>query len=163
MDPTLLEEAAPRLLRWAWGKTGCREQAEDLAQEVWLQYLSAARREEAVGNAHHQAGNRAMIIGKGDDRQQRRRGDGAALGHAEQADAGEHIAQRDAQRGMCQRAGIPLCVFAGEVHDGGKAKQREGSMYAGAVADIPAVVAICEEVIYQVVTIITINTILFFD
>ena len=49
MDPTLLEEAAPRLLRWAWGKTGCREQAEDLTQEVWLQYLSAARREEAAG------------------------------------------------------------------------------------------------------------------
>ena len=51
IDPMLLEEAAPRLLRWAWGKTGCREQAEDLAQEVWLQYLSAARREEAAGNA----------------------------------------------------------------------------------------------------------------
>lgn len=32
----------------------------------------------------------------------------------------------------------------------GKAKQREGSMYAGAVADIPAVVATCEEAIYQV-------------
>ena len=51
IDPMLLEEAAPRLLRWAWGKTGCREPAEDLAQEVWLQYLSAARREEAAGNA----------------------------------------------------------------------------------------------------------------
>ena len=54
IDPMLLEEAAPRLLRWAWGKTGCREQAEDLAQEVWLQYLSAARREEAAGNALHE-------------------------------------------------------------------------------------------------------------
>lgn len=32
----------------------------------------------------------------------------------------------------------------------GKAKQREGSMYAGAVADIPAVVATCEEALLQV-------------
>ena len=32
----------------------------------------------------------------------------------------------------------------------GKAKQREGNMYAGAVADIPAVVATCEEALVQV-------------
>ena len=45
----LVDEYSPRLLRWAWGKTGCREQAEDLTQEVWLQFLSAAQREEAAG------------------------------------------------------------------------------------------------------------------
>lgn len=32
----------------------------------------------------------------------------------------------------------------------GKAKQAEGSMHAGAVADIPAVVATCEEALYSV-------------
>ncbi|MBR2836914.1 rod shape-determining protein [Candidatus Saccharibacteria bacterium] len=32
----------------------------------------------------------------------------------------------------------------------GKAKQQDGSMYAGAIADIPAVVATCEEAIVQV-------------
>lgn len=46
--PNLPEETSPRLIRWAWGKTGNREQAEDLAQEVWLQYLSAAQREESA-------------------------------------------------------------------------------------------------------------------
>ena len=32
----------------------------------------------------------------------------------------------------------------------GKAKQQEGSMIAGAIADIPAVVAVCEKAIYEV-------------
>ena len=32
----------------------------------------------------------------------------------------------------------------------GKAKQAEGNMHAGAVADIPAVVAVCEEALIQV-------------
>ena len=46
----LVEELSPRLLQWAWGKTGNHEQATDLAQEVWLQFLCASRREEAAGN-----------------------------------------------------------------------------------------------------------------
>lgn len=53
ITPALLEEMTPRLMRWAYGKTGCHEQAEDLTQEVWLQYLSAARREEAAGTPVH--------------------------------------------------------------------------------------------------------------
>ena len=41
----------PRLLRWAWGKTGSQEQAEDLAQEILLQYLCAAGREKNAGRS----------------------------------------------------------------------------------------------------------------
>ena len=44
-----MDEMSVRLLRWAWGKTGSRELAEDLAQEVWLLYLSAARRQAQQG------------------------------------------------------------------------------------------------------------------
>lgn len=39
---------SPALLRWAWGKTGDRTRAEDLAQEVWLQFFSAVKREESL-------------------------------------------------------------------------------------------------------------------
>lgn len=45
----LVDELSPALLRWAYGKTGQAHQTEDLAQEVWLQFLSAARKEEAAG------------------------------------------------------------------------------------------------------------------
>lgn len=45
----LVDELSPALLRWAYGKTGQMHQAEDLAQEVWLQFFSAARKEEAAG------------------------------------------------------------------------------------------------------------------
>ncbi|MBQ8201349.1 MAG: sigma-70 family RNA polymerase sigma factor [Clostridia bacterium] len=34
------------LLKWAYGKTGRREDAEDLTQEVWLQFFSAVNREQ---------------------------------------------------------------------------------------------------------------------
>ena len=37
------------LLRWALSKTGSRHQAEDLAQEVWLQFFAAAAREAQAG------------------------------------------------------------------------------------------------------------------
>ena len=47
----LVDEYSPGLLRWAWGKTADAHQAEDLAQEVWLQFFSAARREEQAGRA----------------------------------------------------------------------------------------------------------------
>lgn len=40
-----VDEYSPALLRWAWGKTGDRARAEDLAQEVWLQFFSAVKRE----------------------------------------------------------------------------------------------------------------------
>jgi len=40
---------SPQLLRWAWGKTGDRSQAEDLVQEVWLQFFSAVAKEQAQG------------------------------------------------------------------------------------------------------------------
>lgn len=44
-----VEKYSPALLKWAWGKTGSREQAEDLTQEVWLQFFSAARKERSQG------------------------------------------------------------------------------------------------------------------
>lgn len=40
-----VEEYSLPLLRWARGKTGDLTAAEDLAQEVWLQFFSAVRRE----------------------------------------------------------------------------------------------------------------------
>lgn len=40
-----VEEYSPALLRWAYSKTGDRIRAEDLAQEAWLQFFSAVRRE----------------------------------------------------------------------------------------------------------------------
>ena len=49
IDADSLVSLMPRLLQWAWGKTGSQEQAADLAQEVLLQYLSAAGREKAAG------------------------------------------------------------------------------------------------------------------
>lgn len=44
-----VEEYSPALLRWARGKARDHASAEDLTQEVWLQFLSAARRDEADG------------------------------------------------------------------------------------------------------------------
>ena len=47
----LVDDLSPRLMKWAWGKTGSQEQAEDLTQEVLLQYLTAAAQQEAAGQA----------------------------------------------------------------------------------------------------------------
>lgn len=44
----LVDQLSPRLLQWAWSKTGSHEQATELTQEVWLQFLNASRREEAA-------------------------------------------------------------------------------------------------------------------
>ena len=44
---TWVEQYSLPLLRWCLGKTGSRSQAEDLAQEVWLQFFSAVRKEQA--------------------------------------------------------------------------------------------------------------------
>lgn len=41
-----VDEYSPALLKWAWGKTGDPHRAEDLTQEVWLQFFSAVRKEE---------------------------------------------------------------------------------------------------------------------
>lgn len=46
-----VEEYSLSLLRWARGKTGDPTAAEDLAQEVWLQFFSAARRETDAARA----------------------------------------------------------------------------------------------------------------
>lgn len=46
-----VEEYSLSLLRWARGKTGDPTAAEDLAQEVWLQFFSAARREADAARA----------------------------------------------------------------------------------------------------------------
>lgn len=46
-----VDELSPSLLKWAWGKTGDRQQAEELAQEAWLQFFSAAARERAQGRS----------------------------------------------------------------------------------------------------------------
>ena len=46
-----VEEYSLPLLRWARGKTGDPTAAEDLAQEVWLQFFSAAGREAEAARA----------------------------------------------------------------------------------------------------------------
>lgn len=46
-----VEEYSLSLLRWARGKTGDPTAAEDLTQEVWLQFFSAARREADAARA----------------------------------------------------------------------------------------------------------------
>ncbi|MBQ3155848.1 MAG: RNA polymerase sigma factor [Clostridia bacterium] len=46
-----VEEYSLSLLRWARGKTGDPTAAEDLAQEVWLQFFSAVRREAEAAQA----------------------------------------------------------------------------------------------------------------
>ena len=45
----LVEAYSPALLRWAYGKTGSHEAAEDLTQEVWLQFISSLARERSLG------------------------------------------------------------------------------------------------------------------
>ena len=42
------------LLKWAMSKTGSRAEAEDLTQEVWLQFFSAVQKEAQSGRAIHQ-------------------------------------------------------------------------------------------------------------
>ena len=49
IDSRLVDALSPQLLRWAWGKTGDRQQAEDLAQEAWLQFFAACRQQEQQG------------------------------------------------------------------------------------------------------------------
>lgn len=46
-----VEDYALSLLRWALNKTGSRAGAEELSQEVWLQFFAAVRREERAGRA----------------------------------------------------------------------------------------------------------------
>ena len=46
-----VEEYSLPLLKWALNKTGSRAGAEELAQEVWLQFFAAARKEERSGSA----------------------------------------------------------------------------------------------------------------
>ena len=43
-----IEAYSLALLRWAYGKTGDRSQAEDLAQEVWMQLYHSVRNGAAV-------------------------------------------------------------------------------------------------------------------
>lgn len=45
------------LLRWALGRTGNHHQAEELAQEVWLQFFAAVRREEQACRPVEQPGH----------------------------------------------------------------------------------------------------------
>lgn len=49
-----VEEYSLPLLKWAMNKTGSRAEAEDLTQEVWLQFFSAAQKETRSGRAIHQ-------------------------------------------------------------------------------------------------------------
>ena len=44
-----VEEYSLPLLKWALNKTGSRAEAEDLTQEVWLQFFSAVKKEDKSG------------------------------------------------------------------------------------------------------------------
>ena len=46
-----VEEYSLPLLKWALNKTGSRPDAENLTQEVWLQFFTAVRREERAGRS----------------------------------------------------------------------------------------------------------------
>lgn len=46
-----VDEYSLPLLKWARGKTGSPTAAEELTQEVWMQFFSAVRREGSAGNA----------------------------------------------------------------------------------------------------------------
>ncbi len=46
-----VEDYALPLLKWALNKTGSRQEAEELSQEVWLQFFTAVCREEQAGRA----------------------------------------------------------------------------------------------------------------
>lgn len=48
-----VEEISLMLLKWAYRKTGSRTEAEELAQEVWLQLYEAAHREEPIRQPQH--------------------------------------------------------------------------------------------------------------
>ena len=45
-----VEQHALPLLKWALHRTGTRTEAEDLSQEVWLQFFSALGKEKRKGN-----------------------------------------------------------------------------------------------------------------
>lgn len=45
----MVEEESAALLRWAYAKTGQAHQAEELAQEVWLQFFSTVKKEKGQG------------------------------------------------------------------------------------------------------------------
>lgn len=49
MYASLADRLTPALLRWAWQKTGSSSAAEDLVQEVWLQFFRTVHQEEANG------------------------------------------------------------------------------------------------------------------
>lgn len=44
-----VEDQSPMLMKWALGKTGRQQEAEELAQEVWLQFFDTVSRQEAAG------------------------------------------------------------------------------------------------------------------
>lgn len=46
-----VDEYSLPLLKWARGKTGSPAAAEELTQEVWMQFFSAVRREGSAGKA----------------------------------------------------------------------------------------------------------------
>lgn len=50
-EKLLTQERMLALLRWAKGKTRTTEAAEDLAQEVLLQWLQAMRKQQTLGTA----------------------------------------------------------------------------------------------------------------
>lgn len=52
-----VEEYSLQLLRWANARTGSRAQAEELVQEIWLQFFSAARQEAKAGREVEQPGH----------------------------------------------------------------------------------------------------------
>lgn len=48
-----VEENTPALLKWCWCKCGQWDKAEELAQEVWLQFFTTLRREHQVLQPEH--------------------------------------------------------------------------------------------------------------
>lgn len=47
----MVEENSAALFRWAYARTGNVHRAEELTQEVWLQFFSAVSREQGMGRA----------------------------------------------------------------------------------------------------------------
>ncbi len=89
------------LLRWAMGKTGNSHQAEELSQEVWLQFFSAVHREEAQGRTIAQPEHFLWRIAKyvwcKQLRQDKHRPDLAAFAPAE-PDFAQALADQDEQQ-----------------------------------------------------------------
>lgn len=96
---TLVDEWSPALLRWAYGKTGDPYQAEDLAQEAWLQFFSAAAREEKEGRLLRQPEHLLWKVARYVWLRSLRRRETAPLGedYADPSDFAEDLADREAQ------------------------------------------------------------------